>query len=88
MSATPRPPDRRNDPLLLVEAGLALLLLALFILLYVVPTQTGDARVSWWTPLVLGGLALVVLLLDARRRKLRHRRELQEMLEEHRNQRP
>ena len=88
MSAARRSPDRPNDPLLLIEAVLALLLLALFIALYVFPTQTGTDRVSWWTPVVLGGLALALLLLDARRRKQRHRRDLREMIDQHRAERP
>jgi hypothetical protein len=88
MSPARRSSARPNDPLLLVEATLALLLLALFIALYVFPTQTGTDRVSWWTPIVLGGLALALLLVDARRRKQRHRRDLQEMFDEHRGEQP
>jgi peptidoglycan/LPS O-acetylase OafA/YrhL len=83
MTAARRPPQRRNDPVLLIEACLALLLLALFIALYVFPTQTGATRISWWTPVVLGGFALGLLLLDGWRRKRRHRREVQEMMEDH-----
>jgi hypothetical protein len=88
MSAARRSPSRPNDPILILEAVLALLLLALFIALYVFPTQTGTDRVSWWTPVVLGGLALALLLLDARRRKQRHRRDLREMIDEHRGDLP
>lgn len=88
MSIARRSPSRPNDPLLIIEAVLALLLLALFVALYVFPTQTGSERISWWTPVVLGGLALALLLLDARRRKQRHRRDLQEMIDEHRGERP
>lgn len=82
----PRPHgSKSNDPIVLVEALLALLLLILFIALYVYPsqTQTGTGRIAWWTPVLLGAVALALLLVDARRRKRRYRKEMDEMIEDH-----
>jgi hypothetical protein len=73
-----------DDPVLLVEAGLALILIALFVFLYVIPTETRLSGVRWWAPLVLGGLLFSLLALDARRRKRRSRREVQRMIEDQR----
>lgn len=60
-----------TDPILWVETGLVVLLLALFLFLYVVPTETRLRGVPWWSPILLGILSLAVLLLDAWRRKRR-----------------
>jgi hypothetical protein len=72
-----------TDMVLLLEAGLVVLLLVLFLLLYVVPTQTRLRGVPWWSPVVLGALSLGILLLDAWRRKRRSRQEMKKMMEEH-----
>jgi hypothetical protein len=77
----PRSPT--SDPLLLLEAGLVVLLFILFVLLYVVPTQTRLQGLPWWSPVILGGLSLGILLLDAWRRKRRGRREMKQMIDEH-----
>ena len=84
MSEERRPAAGNYDPILLLEAVLFLLLLALFIALYVVPTQTRLSNVDWWAPVVLGGLSLLLLLVDASRRKRRARRDLERVIDSRR----
>ena len=81
MTAARREP--RADRLALIEAGMVLLLLVLFLFLYVVPTENRLYGVYWWSPLPLVALFFAVLLVDARRRKRRGRRHLEEMMEDH-----
>ncbi len=73
----------QNDPVLLIEAGLVVLLIALFIFLYIVPTERRMDGVSWWAPVLLGSLSLAVLLLDAWRRRRQYRRSMGEMIDHH-----
>lgn len=73
----------QNDPVLLVEAGLLVLLIGLFIFLYIVPTERQMDGVSWWAPVLLGGLSLTVLLLDRWRRRRKYRRSMGEVIEQH-----
>lgn len=73
----------RNDPVLLLEAGLIVLLIGLFIFLYILPSAESLADVPWWAPILLGGLLFAVLLIDAWRRRRRYRRSINEMLEHH-----
>lgn len=77
------PRRSRTDPIVVLEAALVVLLLAVFILLYVVPTETRLEGVPWWSPVVLVGLFLTVIGVDAVRRKRRGRRMLDEMFEDH-----
>lgn len=73
----------RNDPVLLIEAGLMVLLIGLFIFLYIVPTERRMNGVSWWAPVLLGGLSLTVLILDGWRRRRQYRRSMGEMIDQH-----
>lgn len=73
---------RRSDPVLLAEAALVILLIVLFLFLYARPSQDRLTGLSWWSPVLLGGVALGVLLVDRWRRRRRYRREMQEMKEE------
>jgi len=66
----------RTDPILLLEAGLTLLLFALFIILYFQPAGTGDVVPEWWTAPLLGALFFTILLLERWRRKRRGKSEL------------
>jgi uncharacterized integral membrane protein len=84
MSNARTPENRVNDPVLLVEAVLAVILIALFVFLYVIPTETRLSGMRWWAPLLLGGLLFSLLALDARRRKRRSRRLVQRIIEDQR----
>lgn len=73
---------RRTDPLLLWEAGLALVLVALFILLFLLPAAREPFRPRWFAgPLLAAGL-FGLLVLDRRRKRRREREELREVLDE------
>jgi hypothetical protein len=73
---------RRADPLLLWEAGLALLLLVLFILLFLLPAARQPFRPHWFAgPLLAAGL-FGLLVLDRRRKGRRDREKLRDVLEE------
>jgi peptidoglycan/LPS O-acetylase OafA/YrhL len=60
-----------TDRLLLLEAGLVLLLFALFVILYFVPVGEGSFAPQWWTWPLLVGLFFGILALEHRRRKQR-----------------
>ena len=66
----------RTDPILLLEAVLALVLFGLFILLYFRPFGLGDPTPAWWTAPLLGGLFFAILFLERWRRKKRNRAAL------------
>ena len=70
------------DPLVLVEAGLCLLLVVLFVFLYVLPTEQRLSGVPWYSPVILGTLSLAVLLVDVARRKRRYRRRARSVLDD------
>jgi hypothetical protein len=59
------------DRILLLEAVLALLLFALFVMLYVVPAGDSALEPEWWTWPLLAGLFFGILLLEQWRRKRR-----------------
>ena len=59
------------DRILLLEAVLALLLFALFVMLYVVPAGDATLEPRWWAWPVLAVLFFGILLLDQWRRKRR-----------------
>jgi hypothetical protein len=64
-------PRSTTDPILLVEAGLALLLFGLFIALYLVPAEDGVAGTRWWAAPLLAALFFGILGLEGWRRKRR-----------------
>ena len=66
---TQNSPRRGVDRILLLEALLALLLVALFLLLYFVPAGEPTFEPVWWAWPVLAGLFFGILLLDRWRRK-------------------
>jgi hypothetical protein len=73
---------RRADPLLLWEAGLFLVLLVLFILLFLLPAARQPFHPHWFSgPLLAAGL-FGLLVLDRRRKRRRDREELREVLDE------
>ena len=69
-------PPQTTDRTLLVEAGLVLLLFALFIGLYFVPAGRGQLVPEWWVWPVLGSLFFGILLLERWRRKHREKGRL------------
>jgi hypothetical protein len=72
----------RTDPLLLWEAGLALVLVALFILLFLLPAARQPFHPHWYAaPLLAAGL-FGLLVLDRRRKRRREREALREVLDE------
>ena len=68
MRKTTRAP-RGSNPLLLVEAALALLLFGLFVYLYLLPAARPPFDPAWWTWPLLGVLFFTLVGLDAWRRK-------------------
>lgn len=60
---------RGTDPLLLVEAALALLLFGLFVFLFLLPAARPPFLPRWWTWLLVGTVFFALLGLDAWRRK-------------------
>jgi hypothetical protein len=62
---------RPTDTLLLLEAGLVLLFIGLFLVLYFVPAGAGTLLPQWWAWPVLAGLFFGILLLERARRKRR-----------------
>ena len=77
-----------TDRILLLEAGLALLLFALFVMLYLVPAGNATFEPKWWAWPVLAGLFFGILLLDQRRRKGRAKSGLSNALPEDEADRP
>ena len=75
-------PPRRTDRILLLEAVLALLLIALFLGLYFVPAGKPTFEPEWWAWPVLAGLFFGILLLDQWRRKRRPKTGLSNALPE------
>ena len=76
------PAGSGTDPILLLEAVLALLLFALFVMLYFVPAGTARFQPAWWAWPVLAGLFFGILLLDQWRRKRRGKSGLSNALPE------
>ena len=79
---TPNPARGGADRILLLEALLALLLFALFMLLYFVPAGEATFEPAWWAWPVLAGLFFGILLLDQWRRKRRAKSGLSNALPE------
>ena len=73
-------PRGPTDRILVLEALLALLLVALFLGLYFVPAGEPMFEPEWWAWPVLGGLFFGILLLDQWRRKRRARSGLSNAL--------
>lgn len=71
-----RSPDapRGTDPVLLAEAGLALILLALTVYLFLIPSASPSSEPAWWTWLLLGTLFFGLIGLDTWRRRRDRRR--------------
>jgi hypothetical protein len=73
---------RRPDPLLLWEAGLFLVLVVLFLVLFFRPAAEQPFHPYWFSgPLLAAGL-FGLLYLDRRRKRKREREELREVLDE------
>lgn len=86
MSEDPKPATRA-DPVLLLEVGLVLLLLGLFIALYWVPSSDETFVADWWVFPLLGALFFGILLLEGWRRRRGNRSALREALRQvHRDQ--
>jgi type VI protein secretion system component VasK len=81
MSEDPKPATRA-DPVLLLEVGLVLLLLGLFIALYWVPSGDASFVADWWVFPLLGGLFFGILLLEGWRRWRGNRAALRDVLRE------
>jgi hypothetical protein len=67
----PRRNRKPTDALLLLEAGLVLLFIGLFLVLYFVPAGAGAFLPQWWAWPLLAGLFFGILLLERERRKRR-----------------
>ncbi len=59
-----RPSNSSTDPILLVEVGLVLLLIGLFVILYLVPAGEGTLVPQWWVWPLLAALFFGILLLE------------------------
>jgi len=66
-------PPFHHDPLLLWEAGLVLVLVVLFIVLFLLPASREPFQPHWFAGPVLAVALFGVLILDRRRRR-RNRR--------------
>ena len=75
-------PRGRADRILLLEALLALILFALFMVLYFVPAGEATFEPAWWAWPVLAGLFFGILVLDQWRRKRRAKSGLSNALPE------
>lgn len=60
---------RGTDPLLLAEAGLAIVLFALFFYLFLIPAARPLYDPAWWTWPLLGSLFFALIGLDSWRRR-------------------
>lgn len=78
----------RTDPLLAWEAGLALVLFVLFIILFLLPAAQTPFRPHWFAGPVLAVGLFGVLILDRRRRRERTRRMLRELHSEETSEGP
>jgi peptidoglycan/LPS O-acetylase OafA/YrhL len=75
-------PRSGADRILLLEALLTLVLVALFMVLYFVPASDPTFEPEWWAWPVLAGLFFGILALDRWRRKRRGRMGLSNALPE------
>ena len=75
-------PRGSTDRILLLEALLALVLIALFMALYFVPAGQATFEPRWWAWPLLAGLFFGILLLDQWRRKRRAKSGLSNALPE------
>ena len=76
------PPRPGADWILLLEALLALVLVALFLVLYFVPASDPPFEPEWWAWPVLAALLFGILALDRWRRRRRGRLGLSNALPE------
>jgi hypothetical protein len=66
--------SRRPDPLLLWEAGLVIVLVALFVLLFLLPAAAAPFRPHWFAaPILIAGFFGLLFLDRKRRRAAEHR---------------
>ena len=78
-------PPLRSDPLLLWETGLVLVLLALFIVLFLLPASRQPFRPHWFAGPILAIGLFGVLFLDRWRRRGRNRRIIRQLAEKERS---
>lgn len=78
MSDSPRGTDR----FLVAEVLLALILFAVAVYFFVVPSASAPALPPWWVGIVLAILFFAIVLLETYRRLGRHRAELRRTLEQ------
>jgi peptidoglycan/LPS O-acetylase OafA/YrhL len=75
-------PRSGSDPILILEALLALVLFGLFMMLYFLPAGGATFEPEWWAWPVLVGLFFGILALDRWRRKRRAKSGLSNALPE------
>lgn len=68
------------DPLLLLEAVLALALFGLAIAFFIIPAARATLLPSWWAGIILAILFFAVVFLETIRRRRRGREELHRAL--------
>jgi hypothetical protein len=73
--------SRRPDPLLLWEAGLVILLLALFVILFLLPAAAAPFRPHWFAAPVLVAGFFGLLVLDRKRRRVAEHRAVRDVVD-------
>lgn len=80
---------RGTDRFLVAEVLLALILFAVAVYFFVVPSASAPTLLPpWWVGIVLAILFFAIVLLETYRRLGRHRAELRRTLEEDRQRSP
>jgi membrane protein implicated in regulation of membrane protease activity len=74
--------SRGTDRLLVAEVLLALILFAIAVYFFVVPSASAPTLPPWWVGIVLAILFFAIVLLETYRRLGRQRAELRRTLEE------
>ena len=75
-------PALHADPLLLWEVGIVIILLALFIVLFLLPAANAPFHPYWFSAPVLAAGFFGVLLLDRKRRREGNRAAVRRAIEE------
>ncbi len=73
--------SRRPDPLLLWEAGLVIVLLALFVVLFLLPAAAAPFRPHWFAAPVLVAGFFGLLVLDRKRRRVAEHRAVRDVVD-------